>query len=788
MSRRFLAVLCLGIFAAATTVAQEAQAPAATEEKKTEEVKREETVVVTASRIESTLANAPATMSVVTSETLESAPSTNFADILRNVPGMNVIQMSARDVNLTSRQATSTLATSQLVLLDGRSIYLDFFGLVLWDLVPSNPNDIKQIEVVRGPASAVWGANALTGVVNIITKTPREAAGGSFALSGGLLERECDNCSQKDSGQSYGASVSYAGAPNDSWSYRIAGGYFNSDAYSRPAGRIPVIADPRVDNPVCNLATGAGANCLGGAPYPADGSGAFGTAFENSGTSQPKVDLRVDQDFTNGGRLTYTGGYAGTEGVVHTGIGPFDLQSGSYLGYGRVGYGKGALRLAAFANFLDAEAPNLLNLDPATLRPVALNFTTQTFDFEIGHSKVLANKHILSYGGNARRNNFEITLAPRAEDRNEFGAYFQWEYYGDKFRLTAGGRVDKFGNIEDPIFSPRITAMFKPAQSHTIRVSYNKAFRSPSAVNNFIDQDIFSPTFVSLAALTPFAPPALRPALARPFRPRIRIAGSEEVSPAYSLKEESLTAYEISYTGTIGGRTSVGIALYQNDSNDNINFTFLLPNASFPRGLPGFDVYTTANAPTVIGLNDQGQPVPGVIVPFLAAVPAPFGPIRLPRTAASYLNLGPLRQRGAELSLDHRFNDTWRFSANYSYQDTPEPLDPESGQLRYLSDELALPAESRFNASVSWNSKRFVGVGSVNYSDKALWSDVLNSPYFGFTDSYAMVNGTFGVKWGAEGRIITSLKGVNLLNEDIQQHIFGDILKRSLSLELRYNF
>ncbi len=63
------------------------------------------------------------------------------------------------------------------MLLDGRSIYLDFFGIVLWDFLPTNLTDIKQIEVIRGPASAVWGANALTGVVNIITKSPREAPG-----------------------------------------------------------------------------------------------------------------------------------------------------------------------------------------------------------------------------------------------------------------------------------------------------------------------------------------------------------------------------------------------------------------------------------------------------------------------------------------------------------------------------------------------------------------------------------------------------------------------------------
>src|SRR3990172_1926409 len=136
-----------------------------------------ELMVVSASRVETSLINAPATMSVVQSETIEASSAQNYGDLLRSVPGLNVIQTSARDINLTSRQATSTLATSQLALLDGRSIYLDFFGLILWDFIPSNPNDISQIEVVRGPASAVWGANALTGVVNIITKSPRETPG-----------------------------------------------------------------------------------------------------------------------------------------------------------------------------------------------------------------------------------------------------------------------------------------------------------------------------------------------------------------------------------------------------------------------------------------------------------------------------------------------------------------------------------------------------------------------------------------------------------------------------------
>jgi len=117
----------------------------------------EEQVIVTASRSQEQLVNAPAVVSVITTATIENSPATNVGDLLRAVPGMNVTQVSARDINITTRGATSTLSTSQLALVDGRSVYLDFFGMVMWDLVPTNPHEIKQIEVIRGPAFAVSG-------------------------------------------------------------------------------------------------------------------------------------------------------------------------------------------------------------------------------------------------------------------------------------------------------------------------------------------------------------------------------------------------------------------------------------------------------------------------------------------------------------------------------------------------------------------------------------------------------------------------------------------------------
>ncbi len=805
MKRFLLAMLGMGVLAVQPALAQEATQPAGEKPEEEEPLVFTDTVVVSASKTETTIINAPATMSVVTGEELQHLPSQNFADVLRAVPGVNVIQMSARDVNLASRQATATLETAQLVLLDGRTMYLDFFGLVLWDLVPTNPSEIKQIEVVRGPASAVWGANARSGVVNIITRSPREAAGNYLNLTGGMLNRDEGSRSDDGTGGVFGGNLSIARAPNERFSYRLAGGYFYSDPYSRPVGQIPVIPDPRIPSANCRVVTNNGvqqglpidptrpAECVGGAFYPDDTQGSPGqNAFENDGTKQPKVDLRIDNDMESGARLALSGGYAGTQGIVHTGIGPFQLQSGSYLAYGRVAYSKNAFRAAAFGNFLDAEAPNLLAIDPAALprfEPIQLNFSTQTYDLELGNTNLLGSRNILTYGGNVRRNNFTITLAPNAENRTEVGGYIQDEFYTDKFRLSVGARVDKYGNLSDPVFSPRVSVLVKPAKDHSFRLSYNRAFRSPSAINNFLDQDIFLGT-VDLRPLVPLAPPALRPSLSAPFTLRIRAAGSEEVTPPYDLKEESVDAYEVAYTGNLGRRTTFAVAAYQNDTNDNINFTILTPNASYPQGLPGFDIYTSANAPAIIGINANGIPVPGATVAFLEQVNQFLPPARrifLPHTAASYLNLGPLRQRGVEVSLDHRLTDNLTFSANYSWQDEPKPLDPASGQIPYLSSEIALAPTNRMNGSLSWNSERFVGSAQVNYQDEAFWADVLTSPYFGFTDAFTMVNASFGVKW-ADGKVVTALKGTNLFNERIQQHVFGDLIPRTVSLDLRVKF
>jgi outer membrane receptor protein involved in Fe transport len=706
-------------------------------------------VVVTATKGGTALVDVPVTMSVLTPATLATSPAQNFGDLLRSTPGVNVIQTSARDINLTSRQGTTTLSNSQLVLIDGRSIYLDFFGIVLWDFVPTNLSDIRQIEVIRGPASAVWGANAVTGVVNILTKTPREAPGVTASLSAGFLGRDAGSSTGKGPGLLFGSNASMSRVVNSRWAYRLSAGYFNSSALARPSGTVPLITDPR--DPT---------KTVGGATYPDDADGPLGTAFKNSGTSQPKFDVRVDNELTNG-FITYSGGMAGSDGIIHTGIGPFDIQPGSYQGYGQVSYGRRALRLNFFTNFINAQAPNLMLAGP-TGAPLQLDFSTQTYDFEAGDAFAFGQHHVVSVGGNARRNNFDITIAPAAQDRTELGAYGQDEISLNRFRFTLGARVDKFGNLSDPVFSPRLAATYKPAPNHGVRFSFNRAFRSPSVTNNYLDTAIVVPT--DLSGLSPLLPPPLKPLVATPFPLTVHAVGSElpiGTIPQDELVEEALTAYEVAYTGT-AGRTTFEAAFYVNDINDQINFSQLPPN---------LDPYTAANPP-------PGWQLPASVLTLMAS-----RGIYLPRTGFTYLNLGPIRQKGLELSVDHRVNANVSAFANYSWQSDPLVLDDPNP---YPLQELALPPTNRFNIGVNFDTPRYLGSASANYSDKAFWSDVLTSAYHGYTDAYTMINGSFGRKW-SQGKVTTMVRATNLFNTDIQQHVFGDIVKMSVVGEVRVN-
>lgn len=665
-----------------------AQEPAASEAPTADEetAKVEDVIVVTASRSEQRLQEAPATMTVITGEDLEREPADDYGDVLRNVPGLNVSQMSARDIQVTGRSSTNSLAASELVLLDGRTVYLDFFGFVMWDLLPINPREIKQIEVVRGPGSAVWGANALSGVINLITKTPREAAGTSLQLGGGEL------------GTLFG-SLSHAGAAEHA-AYKISAAYYEQDPYERPTGNVP------------------GTNT----PYP---------SFKNGGTAQPKVDFRLDFDGDPSSVWTLGAGYAATDGIIHSGIGPFDIDKGTAFSYAKLGWTKNAFRLNAFVNVLDGEADNLLTrgLDG---KPIKLGFKSDTYNVDASNVSLLGTHHVLTYGGNARHLTFDLTIAPEGKDRDEYGVFLQDEILiGNSVRWLVGGRYDDLDPIGG-VFSPRTSLMISPNPNHTVRLSFNRAFKSPSQIQNYLNV-----TIVNLVNLPtgPYIFPSL--AIGNP-----------------NLQEERLDAYEIGYVGSFG-HTTFTLAAYRNETKDSQDFYTAA-------------TYTAANPP-------PGFPLPA----FVLAVPPPQGLAGLLPSRFSYRNIGKWVDKGVETSLSWRSGSPWSWNFNYSYQ-----ADPDVTGIP--QDEVNLPPRHRLNGSISYNGMRFFTNLNANYQDKAVWTDVLDSRFHGPTDAFTQINATVGYRF--TDTFTFSVIGNNIFDERVQQHVFGDIISRKIIAQVLWDF
>lgn len=714
MARRFAVCLTLVLASATAAFAQVPAPPQQPPAKPDEQPIYEEQVVVTASKVEQQLVNAPATVSVVSADVIASTPATNYAELFRSVPGVNLSQTSARDFNITMRGATSTLATSTLALLDGRSLYLDFFGFVAWDLLPVNPNELKQIEVIRGPASAVWGANAMNGVVNFISKTPRELHGNSATITFGSFDRKAEKGEKLDAGTMFGINGTHARAVNDRWAYKISAGGYTSDAFPRPTGLIPGTTTP----------------------YP---------SFANQGTTQPKVDTRIDYDAPDGKyKLAIAGGYSGTDGIIHTGIGPFDM-TGVGVTYGTMRYSRNAFKFNFFTNMLNGDASGLLAIG-VDGKPILFKFDTKTYDFEIGNINTFGGRHVVSYGGNVRFNSFDLSIAPRGDNRTEMGGYVQDEIFLNNYlRLSLGARVDKYDNIEDPVFSPRVAVILKPAADHAVRVSFNKAFRSPSLINNYLETRIVNQ--LNLGAINP----ALNGVI---YNFPVSATGNE------SLTEESTESFEVGYTGIIKNRATLSASVYFTKNKDEIFFTQVAR-------------YRAAAPP-------PGWPLPPVVLEVLppACATAVCNTGGLP-SQFSYRNLGSVKNKGFELGIDGAVNQALNLFANYSYQDQPDP--------DFALSEVNLPPQNRFNAGLNFSEGRFLGNLSVSYVDDALWQDVLDARFTGPTEAYTQVNGAFGVKFAKE-KVTATIKGINLTNQDIQSHVFGDILKRQIMGELRFIF
>lgn len=166
--------------------------------------------VTSVSKKKQKIGDAPAAIHVITQEDIRRSGVTSVADALRMVPGMEVAKINAHAWAVSSRGFNGYFASKLLVLIDGRSMYTPEFSGVYWETVDTLLEDIDRIEVIRGPGGTLWGANAVNGVINIITKQAKDTQGGLATLAAG------------NTWQGIGG-VRYGGKINEHTHYRVYG-------------------------------------------------------------------------------------------------------------------------------------------------------------------------------------------------------------------------------------------------------------------------------------------------------------------------------------------------------------------------------------------------------------------------------------------------------------------------------------------------------------------------------------------------------------------------------------
>jgi iron complex outermembrane receptor protein len=177
--------------------------------------------ISSAGRREQRPADTAAASFVLTSEDIRRSGLTSVPDLLRLVPGVHVAQIDADNWAVTARGFNSRTANKLLVMVNGRSIYTSLFSGVSWDMIPMPVEDIERIEIVRGPGASVWGANAVNGVINIISKTAPDAGETAVHVSAGSTDQQA-------------MTFQHGGSIGSGAGYRLFGTIARRDAFPEP--------------------------------------------------------------------------------------------------------------------------------------------------------------------------------------------------------------------------------------------------------------------------------------------------------------------------------------------------------------------------------------------------------------------------------------------------------------------------------------------------------------------------------------------------------------------------
>jgi iron complex outermembrane receptor protein len=488
-----------------------------------------EVEVSTVTRTESTVGRSPAAVFVVTNEMIRRSGARSIPEVLRLVPGVDVARIDSNKWAVSVRGFNGRFANTLLVQIDGRSVYTPLYAGVFWDVQDLVLEDIERIEVIRGPGAAVWGANAVNGVINIITKKARDTQG--VLVEGGAGTEELGFTTARYGGQ--------LGANSH---YRVYGKWFER----------------------------------GGGHYPLDD-------VPPDDWRQGRGGFRVDWTPTDCDTITFQGdgyeGYSGTNSLVAD---PNPL-SGFVRSVNDDAHVSGANVLARWTRELSDESDWSVQFYYDRTQRHLTGFTfledRDTVDLDFQHRFPLGDRQSVIWGFGYRNTQdvtqdalFYLDFNPdkRADDIFSYFVQDEITLYEDRLYLTVGSKFEH-NDYTAFEFQPSGRLLWTPSPRHSLWASISRAVRTPSRA-----EDDVTSTLVPVAIFpTPFGPMPVIP----------QLIGDR------SMEAEDLLAYEAGIRVQPTDAFFWDLAVFFNQYNDLLTTVPGTPVPGFALGWPGLALF-----------------------------------------------------------------------------------------------------------------------------------------------------------------------------------------------------
>ncbi|HEX6850854.1 MAG TPA: TonB-dependent receptor, partial [Candidatus Polarisedimenticolaceae bacterium] len=512
-----------------------------------------EEMTVVAEALATKVVDAPAAVTAIHEEEIAQVASTGqVPKILEFTPGAEVTQSGLYDFNFNTRGFNSSLNRRVSTYIDGRDVGVVLLGAQEWAAISGGLDDVAQLEFIRGPSAALYGANASSGVVNITSKAPKDSLGGLFRTTFGELN-------------SRGVDFRQAFQFGDGWYAKVLAGFKDSGDYS--ISRNPDVVVAPEYSEFCLLV--GETDCLPGErtlPREQDNEIRFGA-------------VRVDRYFSDKVLLTAEIGLSTIKGpVFQTGIGRVQNLDSKRPFY-RLNFSSPHWNVLAHYTSREGEQVNMVK---ALVVGYELTTDDQRWGVEAqGNWKFSGDRVRFAIGAahtEERVDTYDRSLGrqtvlwePIETNRQAIFSQLDWSA-NTHFKFVFAGRLDK-STLHETQFSPKAAAVWNINSENSMRLTYNRAFQ----VANY--SELFLHTPISYFPIGGFvrticgAPPPILPepvdcGIEGDFVPILAVGNDD-------LKLEHTEAWELGYSGLLASKVLVTVDYYRSKNDDFI--TDLVP-------------------------------------------------------------------------------------------------------------------------------------------------------------------------------------------------------------------